>query len=155
MSVLNLARSYTVKVAPYAATAPTSGWTAFNGINDFTYAIAATLQSTDTYETDGWASSEKTMQTWSATVKAFRPIGGETPAFDAGQEIVRAAQDQFGTAARVWVQFYNKDGLDEAWQGIALVDWSQSKSAVADVQEITVKFTGDGVLNAITNPAAS
>jgi hypothetical protein len=52
----------------------------------------------------------------------------------------------------VFVRYFDRNGGPEAYAGVALPDWSQSKTAVADIEEIQVVFNGDGVLSAIANP---
>jgi hypothetical protein len=75
--------------------------------------------------------------------------------FDSGQEIVRAAQLEFGDDARVYVRWYDRNGAPEAFSGLAVVGWSQSKTAVADLDEVTITLTGDGALSEIDNPYAA
>ena len=68
--------------------------------------------------------------------------------------LVRGCVGQFGDAARLYVRWYRTDGIDEAWSGRAIVEVSPSKTGVADLNEISVTFTGDGVLTKIANPYA-
>lgn len=155
-----LARRFIVEVAPWAATAPdgTVGtWTALGGINDFDYELAATTEDTTDFDTDGFTSKEKTAQGWTNTIKAFRKISsanGVPPVFDAGQEVVRDAHDVFGTAARVWTRWYDRNGGDESYEGLALVSWKLSKTGVTNVQEVTITLDGDGTRTKIANPVA-
>jgi hypothetical protein len=72
--------------------------------------------------------------------------------FDPGQELVRQARFQFGDQARVYVRWYDRNGAPEAYTGRVIVDWQQSKTGVADLEEVTITGTGDGVLTPITNP---
>jgi hypothetical protein len=140
-----LARRFKVDVSTDNTT-----WLPFKGINDLNPPVSPTLVAADDYDSNGWNSFEKTMQSWILTVKALRKtVAG---AFDPGQELVRAAQLQFGDAARVYVRWYDRNGAPEAFSGRALVGWAPSKTGVADLDEVTVTLTGDGVLTSITNP---
>lgn len=148
--VTALARRFKVDVSTIAA--PTT-WVNFKGINDFSPPVTPTLQAADDYDTNGWGSFEKTMQAWILTLKALRKtVAG---VFDPGQELVRAAQLQFGDLARVNVRWYDRNGAPEAFQGVGIVGWVPSKTGVADLDEITCTFTGDGILAPITNPFAA
>jgi len=102
------------------------------------------------YDTDGWSSSEITMQAWTAVIK-YNKLS-ESGAPDPVQETVRAAQGQFGDAARLYVRWYDTDGGAEAYTGRAIVELQRSKTGVADIAEITLTLTGDGAVTAITNP---
>lgn len=143
-----LARGYRVQVSADNAT-----WLTVTGLNDFNPSITPSLQSADDYESDGWASSEVTMQAWKVTVKANRKAEGgvEDPAF----ALLRARVGEFGDAARIYVRYFRKDGVAEARSGRAIVEMTPSKTGVADLNEWTVVFTGDGALAKIANPYAA
>lgn len=145
-----LARRFKVDVSTLAA--PTA-WVPFKGINDLNPPVTPTLQAADDFDTNGWSSFEKTMQAWILTVKALRKtVAG---VFDPGQELVRGCQLGFGDAARINVRWYDRNGAPEAFQGVAIVGWAPSKTGVADLDEVTTTFTGDGTLTPITNPFAA
>jgi hypothetical protein len=91
-----------------------------------------------------------TLQSWVLTVKYNKISTAGTP--DPVQETIRACQGQFGDAARLHIRWYDTDGGSEAWTGLALVELQRSKTAVADLAEITVTFTGDGAVTSISNP---
>lgn len=145
-----LARRFKVDVSTIEA--PTT-WVNFKGINDFNPPVTPTLQSADDYDTNGWASFEKTMQAWAATVKALRKTNAGV--FDPGQELVRGRQLGFADAGRCNIRWYDRNGAPEAFQGVALIGWVPSKTGVADLDEVTVTFTGDGILTPIANPFAA
>jgi hypothetical protein len=127
-----------------------TNWIPFKGINDLNPAISPTLVGSDDYDSNGYSGFEKTMLGWVLTIKALRKtVAG---VFDSGQELVRAAQLQFGDDARVFVRWYDRNGAPEAYSGQALVGWAPSKTGVADLDEVTATLTGDGVLTSITNP---
>lgn len=140
-----LARKYGVQVST-----DNSNWVNLKGLSDFNAAENPTNQAADTYDTVGWNQFEKTMTGWSLATKFLRPL--TAGAYDAGQELVRAARYQFGTSARIYVRWFDKNGSTDAYAGLALVSWTPSKTAVADVEEVSVTFTGDGTLTQISNP---
>jgi hypothetical protein len=143
-----LARRFKVDVS-----ADNSTWVPLKGIQDFSNQEKATLQSTDNYDTNGYGSSEKTLTTWSATIKVERL--NTSGVFDPGQELVRAARFQFGAAARVYIRWYDRNNAPEAYSGYAIVDWNPTKTGTADFEEITISLTGDGQLLSITNPVTT
>jgi hypothetical protein len=147
MSV-SLARRFKVDVSTDGTT-----WLPFKGMQDFSPKESPTNQSIASYDNAGFDSFEKTMTAWDVTIKANRPTTAGV--FDPGQELVRAAQFQFGDSARVYIRWYDRNGAAGAKSGRALVDWNQSKTGVADVEEVTASFKGDGALTAITNPYAA
>jgi hypothetical protein len=127
-------------------------WVKLPGRTDTAPAISPTKVDSTDYDTNGFVSYEITLQAWSLVAKYNKLITTGTP--DVVQETVRAAQAQFGTAARVYVRWYDTDGGPEAWTGLAIVELSRSKTGVADLAEITLTLTGDGALTAISNPYA-
>lgn len=128
-----------------------TNWIALKGINDLSPSENATLQAADTYDTNGFNSFEKTMTGGKLVAKVLRPTTAGIPS-DPGQELARGTRYQFGTAARLYVRWYDRFGAPEAYSMLALVDWNQSKSGVADLDEVTITFTADGVVTAIANP---
>jgi hypothetical protein len=143
--VTALARRFKVDVSTDNAT-----WVNLKGIDDFNYQINPSKVASDTYDTNGWSSFEIPMNAWVTTIKAFRVTNAGV--FDPGQEMVRAARGQSGTAARVYVRWYDRNGAPEAFSGLAIVEWNPSKTAVGDLDEIQIILTGDGILTSITNP---
>lgn len=147
MPVNLLARNYRIEVSTDG-----TNWLRFYGVNDFDPNFSPnTVDATD-YESDGWQAYEITMQAWKLGIKANRKAtaGVEDPAF----ALVRACQGQFGDSARLYVRWYRKDGLPEAWTGRAIVEATKSKTGVPDLDEWSVVFTGDGAPTKITNPYA-
>jgi hypothetical protein len=143
-----LARKFKIDVSSDGTT-----WVSLKGVNDFNPQVTPTLQDSSDYDTDGWASQEKTMQAWANTVKVNRKTTSGT--YDPGQELVRAAHDQFGDEARIYTRWYDREGGPEAYSGLALVGWSRSKTGVVDLDEATITFTGDGARESITNPGTA
>ena len=140
-----LARRFKVQVS-----ADNTTWLNVAGVTDFSPNENPTIVAADDYDTNGFASYEKTMTGAKAVVKANRKTTAGV--FDPGQELVRTTRYQFGDAARLYIRWYDRTGVNEAYSGRALVDWQQSKTGIADLEEVTMTFTIDGVLAAITTP---
>lgn len=148
----SLSRKFRVDVTSDLTLA--GGWVQLNGVNDFKPDVAPNMVDTSAYDTNGWNSMEITANQWSATVGVFRRqdlVG----VYDPGQELVRACIAQFGTAARVGLRWYDKNGSPEAYQGVAIVKWERGQTGVNDVETVTVTLTGDGALATITNPGVA
>lgn len=145
-----LARRFKVDVSTDGVT-----WLPFLGIQDLAPKESPTIQSTTDFDTNGFETVEKTVTAWSLVAKIRHIITTGTPS--PGQELARVAgQFQFGDAARLYVRWYDRNAGPEGWTGRAVIDWTPSKTAAADIEEITVTFRGDGTLTALTtNPSAS
>lgn len=141
----SLARRFKFQVS-----ADNTSWLSVAGISDLSPNENPTLQSADDYDSGGFASFEKTLTGWKIVAKANRK--NTSGVFDPGQELIRTTRYQFGDQARMYVRWYDRNGAPEAYSGRALVDWQQSKTGVADLEEVTMTFTGDGPVTSITNP---
>lgn len=145
-----LARKWRVDVNTGSTGSPV--WVQVKGVTNFTPAVAATLQDSSDYDTDGWGSDEKTMLKWSLAISLLRKgVDAATP--DPGQEALRAASDQFGTAGTVHVRWYDRNDGPEAYEGFANVSWEPGGGGTADLEPVTVNLTGKGARTEITNPA--
>jgi hypothetical protein len=144
-----LARRYRLDVSSDG-----TNWVKLGAITDLAPTESPTTQAADTYDTNGFNAFEKTMTAWQIVAKFLMPTTGSVPS-DAGQALISATRFQFGSAARIYARWYDRNGGTDAWAGVALVDWNQSKTGVADIGEVTATFKGDGVLEQITNPYAS
>lgn len=140
-----LARKYGVQVST-----DNTSWVNFKGLDDLNVAENATIQGADTYDSNGFNSYEKTMTNAVLTSKILRPVTAGS--YDAGQELARTTRFQFGTAARLYVRWFDRNGSTDAYSMLALVTWTASKTGVADVEEVTVTFQSDGTVTQITNP---
>lgn len=136
-----LARKFACEVTADLTLA--GGWLRFRGVNDFAPNVNPNLEDASDYDTDGWASSEVTMQDWSADVGFFRRKNSGV--YDAAQELVRARIGRFEDQARVGVRWFDKTGGPEANQGVALVTWKRSNTGVKNLEQATVTFTGTDV----------
>jgi hypothetical protein len=144
-----LARKYKVDVTRDLTLA--SGWLPLNGIDDWNDDVDPQIEATDAYDTNGWSSSEVTLQKWSATASVFRRIVAGV--YDPGQELVRACRGQFGDQARIGCRFYDRNNGPEAYNGVALVKWARNNTGVTNVEKATITLTGTDVpLTSIANP---
>ena len=140
----DLARKYRVDVSTDGIT-----WVQINGVNDFSPNVANNDQDASAYDTDGWAASETTMKSWTASVKAL--VRRTAGVLDAGLALCKATQLVFGDSQRLYVRWYLRDTGKEAVQGRAIVSYNRSKTGVADLDEVTVEFKGDGALASVAD----
>jgi hypothetical protein len=143
-----LARRFKVDVSVDNTT-----WIPLKGLTDFNPQENATLQEANDYDSNGFGSFEKTLTGVKVAIKARRVLNAG--AFDPGQELARATWLQFGTSARLYMRFYDRNGASQAFSGQWLVDYQQSKTGVADIEEVGITFTADGQVSPITNPAGA
>lgn len=144
----DLARKYRVDVSVDGST-----WVQLGGMNDFNPQVANNDQDASAYDTDGWTAFETTMKSWTASVKAL--VRRTAGVLDAGLSLCAARQLSFGDAERLYVRWYLRDTGKEAQQGRAIVSYNRSKTAVADLDEVTVEFKGDGALVAVADVAVT
>lgn len=136
-----LARKFAVDVTADLTLA--SGFVRLKGVNDFNPNINPNLEDASDYDTNGWASSEVTMQDWSADATVFRRKTAGV--YDAAQELIRSRVGQFDDAARIGVRWFDKTGGPEAYSGVALVTWKRSNTGVKNLEQATITFTGTDV----------
>ena len=146
-----LARKWRCEVDTSTTDSPT--WVQVRGVTGFTPGVAATTQSTDDYDSDGWGSDEKTMLKWSLGVDLIRK-GADEATPDPGQEALRGKADKFGADGTAHVRWYDRSGGPEAFEGYANVSWEPKGGATSDVESVTVNLTGKGARIEIDNPAA-
>jgi hypothetical protein len=125
------------------------------GIQDLAPKENPTIQSTTDFDTDGFETVEKTVTAATLTAKIRHIINSGTAS--PGQELARVAgQYQFADAVRLYVRWYDRNSGPEAWQMRAIVDWTASKTAAPDIEEVTISFRGDGTVTSLSpNPAAA
>lgn len=105
------------------------------------------------YDNGGYASAEITQQAGSLVAKYNSLINGGTP--NAAQQLVEACVGQFGDSARLYVRWYDTDGGTRGFTARAIVEVQYSKTAVTDLREVTVTFTLDGEITAMTSAQIS
>lgn len=149
MATNDLARRIRLDVSP-----DNSAWTQVNGIVDLNFPITPTKQETSAYETAGWKGFAVTMQEWSGSCKINRLSTSGVQ--DAGQLLLTGCVAQFDPLNRLYVRWYDRVGKPEpSYTGFAIVEQSQSKTGVADLDEDGFTFTGDGAATPIANPYAA
>lgn len=136
--------------APAAA-----NWQPVLGVQDFKPMNDPTLQDDGTYDDEGYGSSSKTGLTWSLEVDLVRrrAVTNDT-VYDAGQERLRTQADLFGQLGVAHVRWYDREGGPEAYEGWAEVAWAPKGGKRTDLEVVSVKLSGRGKRNPITNPLA-
>ena len=146
MTAVNLlARGYKFDVSTDGLT-----WVHPLGLDNLNDSLDPNIEKADEYDSNGWSSGEITMYDWSLVTGMHRKqdAGVEDP----GQALIRACRGKFGDAARLYVRWYRTDGIDEAWQGRAIVKVENRDTSVTNIAAWTVTFKGDGVATPISNP---
>lgn len=87
---------------------------------------------------------------WSLSATYLQLVTGTTR--DSGQGLVEGCVNQLGDDAVLFVRWYDRDGLADAWQGKASVELTRAATGVPDAALMTALFTGDGALAQIVNP---
>jgi hypothetical protein len=146
-----LARKWRIDVNTGTTGSPV--WVQVKGVTNLTPGLSATLQDSSDYDTDGWGSDEKTMLKWNLALTLLRK-GADEATPDPGQEALRAAADQFGTAGTAHVRWYDRNDGPEAYEGFANVSWEPGGGGTGDLESVSVNLTGKGARTEIVNPAA-
>ncbi|QDZ15779.1 phage tail tube protein [Humibacter ginsenosidimutans] len=128
-----------------------SMWLHLSNMGDFAPSETPTLQDSSDYDNDGFVSFEKTMTGGKVVVKFTRRTTAGIPS-DPAQKLAQATKFKFGDDCRIYTRWYTTDGDTEAWTARTLVDWQQSKTGVADLEEVTITLTADGTITAIDSP---
>ncbi|GGO54106.1 phage tail tube protein [Streptomyces lasiicapitis] len=147
-----LARRYRLELNTGTDTAPV--WSLVPGVQEFAPEVEPTQQKSTTYDDEGWADSTVTELAWSIEAKVAHRCHPTTRAFNAAQEKLRLAGENFGSASRVHVRYYDREGRDEAYEGYALVTWEPDGGAADDLDTVKVTLTGKGPRKKIANPVA-
>lgn len=153
--VSTLARKFKVEVAPAAEPADTASWLPVRGIQELTPSKEDNLEDDSDYDSDGWTSQTRTGQSWGLELSVARKQSGDAGAlaYDPGQELVRAASDQFGIDGMVRVRWYNRDGGDEAYSGVAQAGFTDNGGSTTALSTASITLTGNGARERISNPA--
>lgn len=150
--VVALARRWRLDVNIGTDVAP--NWQLCPGITEFQPTMPPNIEDSSDYDGNGWMGNTKTGQSWEVAMTFNRKINDVTEVYNAVHEFLRAAAFAFGSASRVPVRFYDRNGLPEAYEGTALVTWEPQGGEYTALDQVSVTLTGDGQLNMITNPAA-
>lgn len=127
-------------------------WTLIPGITEFQPTFPPNIEDSSSYDTGGWAENEKTGQAWELAMTFNRKINDQVMVFSDAHEALRQAAFAYGSAARVHVRFFDRNGLPEAYEGKALVEWEDQGGEYTALGQVSATLTGDGELSMITNP---
>ena len=122
------------------------------GMTDFKAPIAVTTVDDSDYQSGFFGSDAKVQGKWSIQATVKRGLGAISGAYDPGQEVLRLAEDRVGQAGVVDCEWYDLNGGPEAYQGLAIVQWSANGGAKASLETVSVTLNGQGARNLITNP---
>lgn len=129
-------------------------WQPMIAITEFQPTFPPNIEEASTYDSEGWAENEKTAQAWEVACTFNRRINDQTLVYNDVHEAIRTAAFAYGSAARVPLRFYDRNGLPEAYQGKALVEWEDQGGEYNALGQVSATFTGDGELELIDNPLA-
>ncbi|MEE1814208.1 hypothetical protein PUR59_04130 [Streptomyces sp. SP18ES09] len=151
--VTALARRWRLEIDMSAAK-DGSNWQIVPGITEFNPAAEPNIEDSSSYDSDGWAENTKTGQSWELGVTVNRKINDQVKVYHPTHEAFRLASFAFGSASEVRVRYYDRTGLPEAYDGIALVTWAPSGGEYTALDQVEMTLTGTGPLTSITNPVA-
>jgi hypothetical protein len=124
------------------------------GITEFTSTAEPNIEDSSDYDSQGWAGNTKTGQAWEVGLTINRRINDQVKTYHPTHEKLRQAAYAYGSASEVRVRWYDRDGLPEAYEGIAIVTWAPSGGEYTALDQVEVTLTGNGPLSLITNPVA-
>ncbi|QJT04351.1 hypothetical protein G9272_32050 [Streptomyces asoensis] len=124
------------------------------GVTDFQPNAEPNIEDSSDYDSGGWAGNTKTGQSWEVSLTINRRINDQVKVYHPTHEALRAAAFGYGSASEVRVRYYDRDGLPEAYEGIAIVTWAPSGGETTALDQVEVTLTGNGQLSLITNPVA-
>ncbi|MER6832711.1 hypothetical protein ABT320_01755 [Streptomyces cellulosae] len=124
------------------------------GITEFTQSAEPNIEDSSDYDSEGWAGNTKTGQAWEVGLTINRRINDQVKTYHPTHEKLRFAGYAYGSDSEVRVRWYDRDGLPEAYEGVAVVQWAPSGGEATALDQVEVTLTGNGVLSLITNPVA-
>ncbi|WP_267244348.1 phage tail tube protein [Streptomyces sp. PR69] len=151
--VTALARRWRLEVN--MGTDETPDWQLCPGVVDFQPAAEPNFEDGTAYESDGWTENTKTAQSWQVTATINRKINDQVKVYHPVHEAIRLAWLAFGSASEVPIRYMDRNGMPEAYEGKALVNWAPSGGEYTALDQVEVTFTGTGPLTPITNPLAA
>lgn len=131
-----------------------SDWQVVPGITEFNPAAEPNIEDSSDYDSEGWAGNTKTGQSWELGVTINRRINDTVKVYHPTHEAFRVASFSFGSASQVHIRYYDRNGLPEAYEGTALVQWAPSGGEYTALDQVEMTLTGDGPLLLIANPVA-
>lgn len=100
-------------------------------------------------DTGMWKANQLFMSEWGVAVDLTRKKYAS--AFDAGQEFIRAANDN---KALLHVRYFDRTGGTEAYEGFGFATWENQGGGNEADEKVKVNFKGNGVRTPIANPVA-
>lgn len=150
-----LARKWKLEVDATAGD-PATTWTPCNGLIEFKPNLNANLEDDSTYDDEGYDSVTKTALGWVLEAKFIRRHDiADVEDYDAGQELLRACAEAFGSAGVAHVRWYDRNGGPEAYHGYAEVSWAPDGGNNKQLETVVVTLTGKGRRIALPNPAGA
>jgi len=147
-----LAREWRLEVNMGTEQAP--DWQLCPGVREFQWTAEPNIEDASDYDGEGWASNEKTAQSWEVTATIRRKANKTAKAYNEVHEAIRLASFEYGDANKVHLRFMNREGLPEAYEGKAIPNWQPQGGEYSALGEVEITFTGDGPLTPIDNPLA-
>lgn len=147
-----LAREWRLEINMGTEVAP--DWQLCPGVREFQPASEPNIEDASDYDGEGWASNEKTGQSWELSVKIRRKANKDVKVYNPVHEAIRLAHFAYGSANKVHLRYMNRIGLPEAYEGKAIPNWQPAGGEYTALGETDITFTGDGPLTPITNPLA-
>ena len=129
-------------------------WQRIMGITELSPSAEPNIEDSSDYEGDGWTCSTKTGQAWELALTINRKINDQALTYHPTHEALRLAAYSEGSASRVHIRRYDRNGLPEAYEGYAVVTWAESGGEHTALDQVEVTLTGDGKLELIDNPLA-
>ncbi|NUH35261.1 hypothetical protein HUF15_00500 [Streptomyces samsunensis] len=151
--VTALARRWRLEVNMGTETTP--DWQLCPAVAEFQWEAPPNLEDSGTYDDDGWDGNTKTGQGWSVTATFNRKISKDSTVYHPVHEKIRAVAFGWGAESEIPIRWMDRNGLPEAYEGSALVEWAPSGGSKNDLDQVEVTFTGNGPLEQITNPLAA
>lgn len=148
--VTTLARRWRLEVN--MGTTVTPDWQLCPAVTNFNWTADPNHEDSSTYDEGGWASNTKTGQAWKVEATINRKAAADSTAYNVVHEALKTAFLAFGDASEVGVRWMDRDGLPEAYQGVALVTWAPSGGERTKLDQVKITLTGTGALVTITNP---
>jgi hypothetical protein len=140
---------FRLDVRPAGSTAPR---VPVRGMTDYKPGVAITEVDDSDYSSGFWGSDAKVQGKWSNSGTVKRGLGAVSGAYDPGQEIIRAAEDKEGLAGLVDCLWYDLNGGEEAYQGLATVTWTPNGGPKASIDTAGFTLKGQGARNKVVNP---
>ncbi|AZM46566.1 hypothetical protein DMB38_12750 [Streptomyces sp. WAC 06738] len=147
-----LARRWRLEINMGTAEAPS--WALCPGVTEFQWTAEPNIEDSTSYDTDGWTENTKTAQAWEVSTTFNRKHTPDDTAYSPVHEKIRTAFFAYGDDSKVHLRFMDRNGLPEAYEGKALVNWAPSGGEYTALDQVEATFTGTGPLTPITNPIA-